>query len=80
MVRYIRGANAPTEINVRNYDGDGSTTDFTITANLTVNKILVTLNGIVQENATDFYITGTTLTFGTAPTGADRIQITEFPI
>jgi hypothetical protein len=80
MVRYIQGKDRPTEINVRTGTGDGSTTDFTVTQNQTVDKVIVTINGLVQKPTTDYTISGTTLTFGTAPEAADSIVIRELPI
>jgi len=84
MTRYIQQKDGPTEINVRDYTGDGSTVQFEITQNQTKNKIIVTLNGIVQEPTTDYntQIIGvsTTVLFGVAPTIADQIQIKEMPI
>ena len=35
MVRYINDIHRPTDINVRTYTGDGSTTNFTVTESLT---------------------------------------------
>jgi hypothetical protein len=80
MVRYINGKDRPTEINVRTYTGDGTTVGFTVTQNQTVDKVLVSINGVVQKPTTDYSISGTTLTFGTAPDASDSIVIREFPI
>ena len=55
------------------FSGDGSTTAFTITAGHTVNSILVTENGVLQKPTTDYGVSGTTLTFTTAP--ANTVQI-----
>ena len=55
------------------FTGDGSTTAFTITAGHTVNSVIVTENGIVQKPTTDYTVSGTTLTFTTAP--ANTVQI-----
>ena len=55
------------------FTGDGSTTAFTITAGHTVNSILVTENGVLQKPTTDYGVSGTTLTFTTAP--ANTVQI-----
>lgn len=80
MVRYINGKDRPTEINVRTYTGDGTTVGFIVTQNQTVDKVLVSINGVVQKPTTDYSISGTTLTFGTAPEASDSIVIREFPI
>lgn len=80
MVRYIQSKDRPTEINVRASTGDGSTAGFTVTQNQTVDKVLVTINGLLQKPTTDYTISGTTLTFVTAPQSADEIIIRELPI
>jgi hypothetical protein len=80
MVRYIQGKDRPTEINIRSYTGDGSTAGFVVTQNQTVDKVFVSLNGVLQKPTTDYTISGTTLTFGTAPANADSIVIREMPI
>lgn len=80
MVRYIQSKDRPTQINVRTSTGDGSTAGFTVTQNQTVDKVLVTINGLLQKPTTDYTISGTTLTFITAPQSADEIIIRELPI
>jgi len=63
--------------NTRAYTGDGSTVAFTVTDGMTVQNTLVFLNGVFQRPTTDYTISGTTLTFGTAPIAADAITIKE---
>ena len=63
--------------NTRAYTGDGSTVAFTVTDGQTVENVLVFINGVFQRPTTDFSISGTTLTFGTAPVSADVITIKE---
>jgi len=63
--------------NTRAYTGDGSTVAFTVTDGMTVQNTLVFLNGVFQRPTTDYTISGTTLTFGTAPIVADAITIKE---
>lgn len=63
--------------NTRAYTGDGSTVAFTVTDGMTVQNTLVFLNGVFQRPTTDYAISGTTLTFGTAPVAADVITIKE---
>src|SRR5210317_44026 len=53
--------------NTRTGTGDGSTTGFTVTSGATVDDVLVTENGVLQAPTSDYTISGTTLTFGTAP-------------
>ena len=59
--------------------GDGSTTTFTVTSGVTVANTMVFVNGIHQRPTTDYTISGTTLTFGTAPAASDRIDVRELP-
>ena len=63
----------------RTYTGDGSTQGFTVTNGVTAAQCLVTINGVVQTVTTDYTVSGTTLTFGTAPEASDAIQIRELP-
>ena len=63
--------------NTRTYTGDGSTVAFTVTSGQTVDNVLVFLNGVFQRPTTDYTVSGTTLTFGTAPVSADNILIKE---
>lgn len=63
----------------RTYTGDGSTVAFTITTGLNVDKVLVTENGVLQTPTTDYTISGTTLTFTTAPASGINIVIRELP-
>ena len=63
--------------NTRAYTGDGSTVAYTITNGQTVDNVLVFLNGVFQRPTTDYTVSGTTLTFGTAPVSADNILIKE---
>jgi hypothetical protein len=59
--------------------GDGSTQAFTLTnINNDVDSVMVFLNGVLQRPTTDYTVSGTTLTFGTAPVSADAITIKEF--
>ena len=59
--------------------GDGSTTGFTVTSGVTVDDVLVTENGVLQAPTSDYTISSTTLTFGTAPASGVAIVIRELP-
>jgi len=61
----------------RTATGDGSTTGFTVTSGVTVDTVLVTENGVLQTPTSDYTVSGTTLTFGTAPASGVAIQIRE---
>ena len=63
----------------RNYTGDAATVNFTVTSGVGVDDVLVMENGIVQKPTTDYTISGTTLTFTTAPANGVAIQIRELP-
>ncbi len=80
MVRYIHPATRPTEIIVVTATGDGSTVGFTISSGMTVDKVIVEINGVLQKPTTDYTISGTTLTFVVAPEAADAIIMKEMPI
>ena len=60
--------------------GDGSDTTFTINSGRTVNDVLVIVNGATLIPTTDYTISGTTLTFITAPAAAAEIQIRYLPL
>lgn len=60
--------------------GDGSTTVFTINSGRAVADVLVIVDGIVLQPTTDYTISGTSLTFGTAPTASAQIDIRYLPI
>jgi hypothetical protein len=60
--------------------GDGSTTGFTITSGRTVNDVLVFVNGICLVPTDDYTISGTTLTFQTAPVSSAEITFRFLPL
>jgi len=47
---------------------------------MTNDSVVVTENGIVQAPTTDYSISGTTLTFTTAPASGVAIKILELPV
>ena len=57
------------------FTGDGSTTTITIDSGHTVNTVLVSVNGFIFIPTTDYTISGTTLTFSTAPTSGAEISV-----
>jgi hypothetical protein len=65
--------------NTRTATGDGSTTGFTVTSGATVDDVIVTENGVLQAPTSDYTISSTTLTFGTAPASGVAIVIRELP-
>jgi hypothetical protein len=74
------GSGVANSVLTRNYTGTGSQTAFTVTSGSTVDTVLVIQNGVVQMPTTDYTITGTTLTFITAPALDDTIQIRELAV
>jgi hypothetical protein len=70
-------SSSPLSGDVRGYTGDGSTAGFTVTSGATVENVLVFLNGVFQRPTTDYTVSSTTLTFGTAPVNGDVITIKE---
>src|SRR5210317_1130143 len=70
-------SSSPLAGDVRGYTGDGSTTAFTVTSGADVENVLVFLNGVYQRPTTDYTVSGTTLTFTTAPANGETITIKE---
>jgi hypothetical protein len=60
--------------------GDGSDTTFTINSGRTVEDVLVFVNGFQLTPTTDYTISGTTLTFITAPANASEITYRYLPL
>jgi hypothetical protein len=63
----------------RAYTGDGSATEFAVTEGNTIQTVLVFLNGVNQRPTDDYTVTGSTLTFTTAPSTGELIIIREMP-
>ena len=80
-LKKIQKSNIATTLsyNTRTATGDGSTTAFTVTSGATVDDVIVTENGVVQAPTSDYGISGTTLTFTTAPASGVAIVIRELP-
>ena len=59
--------------------GNGSTTTFTspVSTNL-ANNIIVSVDGIMQRPTTDYTVSGTTVTFGTAPPSGTAVLVRSF--
>ena len=78
-LKKINASNVVAASVSRTGTGDGSTATFTVTSGVTVTNTMVFINGIHQRPTTDYTISGTTLTFGTAPAASDRIDVRELP-
>ena len=74
-MRYI--TSNPDKIVVRTGTGNGSNTDFTVSNGLNINQVFVTENGVLQKPTSDYTISGTTLTFTTAPASDVQVVIRE---
>ena len=64
----------------RTLTGNGATTTVTVTNGHTVDSVIVTENGIVQRPTTDYTVSGTTLTFTTAPASGVAVRVKELLI
>ena len=78
-LKKINASNVVAASVSRTGTGDGSTTTFTVTNGTTVANTMVFINGLHQRPTTDYTISGTPLTFGTAPAASDRIDVRELP-
>ena len=63
------------------FTGNGSTTAFTLTETPpNANSVLVFVDGILQKSSTNYAISGTTLTFTSAPDASAEIEAKHFGI
>src|SRR5210317_100579 len=62
------------------FTGDGSTTTITIDSGRAVNDVLVHVNGFLLVPTDDYTISGTTLTFATAPAASAEISVRYLPL
>lgn len=74
VVRYLPLTNGGVYTN-DTATGDNTTVNFTIDSGRTVEDVIVTVNGVTLVPATDYTISGTTLTFTTAPATSAEISI-----
>ena len=57
-----------TRLAVQQFNGDGSTTAFTLNQSVSADQdILVSVDGVIQDNSAYTVSNGTTLTFSPAP-------------
>lgn len=62
-----------TSATVDSFDGDNSTTAFTMTADSTTDGTIVDINGVVQLPTTAYTVSGNVITFTQAPASGDKI-------
>ena len=66
-----------TVIATESFNGDDSTTAFTLSSTQTTASCIVSINGIVQLPTTAYGVSGTTLTFTEAPATGDVIEVRQ---
>ena len=76
-VTTLSGVAGSYDFATRTYTGNGVQTVFTVTSGVTANSVIVTENGVVQTPISDYTVSGTSLTFTTAPASNVAIQIRE---
>ena len=64
-----------TVIAADSFDGDDTTTIFTLSAAATTNSCIISINGVVQIPSTAYSVSGTTLTFTSPPATGDKIDV-----
>src|SRR5210317_2269687 len=81
-IKKIQKSNIATTLSYSKgtFTGDGSTTTITINSGRAVDDVLVAVNGILLVPTDDYTISGTTLTFNTAPASSAEITIRYLPI
>jgi hypothetical protein len=81
QLEYYDGAtwqNTGTDFTViasETFDGDDNTTIFTLAAAATTQSVIVSLNGVLQIPTIAYSVSGTTLTFTSAPATGDKIEV-----
>jgi hypothetical protein len=72
------GGSGATNVSLNEFSGNGSTTAFTLSADPgTENNTQVYIDGVYQEKGT-YAVSGTTLTFSTAPPNGTSIEVMAF--
>ena len=74
VIKKIQVSNVSPNKTTTTASGDGSTVAFTINSGRDVDDVLAIVNGVVLVPTTDYTISGTTLTFNTAPIDGAEIQ------
>ena len=71
------GVPAFTTIASESFNGDGSTTGFTLGSDQTTASCIVSINGVVQLPTSAYSVTGNALTFTEAPETGDTIEVRQ---
>ena len=75
VVHIVGNGITGSNMTVDEFTGDGSTTDFTMSLNpISENNTFVYLDGVYQEKSV-YSVSGTTLTFATAPVSGHSIEV-----
>jgi hypothetical protein len=64
-----------TVIASETFDGDDLTVNFTLAASATTASVIVSTNGVLQIPGLAYTVSGTTLTFTSAPATGDKIEV-----
>ncbi len=75
---WVNVGSGGSTVTLNEYNGDGTTTAFTLSQEGSVNNVIVSINGVVQEVSNAYSVSGTTLTFTHAPVSGDKIQVRNF--
>lgn len=75
---HVVGVNTIDNLMTSTFTGNGTNKTFTLTDSSTTNKTIIYLNGVIQRPIVDYYVTGKTLTFITAPANNDNITARTF--
>ena len=71
------GGGGTSGYSTQTFTGNGVQTTATVSSGTTANSAIVTENGVLQTPGTDYTVSGTTLTFATAPASGVLVQIRE---
>lgn len=75
------GSGATSSITRQIFNGDGTSTSFTVTGGYTAGQIDVYLNGVKQLNGTDVTVSsGTAIVFAVAPASGSVIEVTAITV
>jgi hypothetical protein len=82
QIKKIQKSNIATTLSYSKgtFTGDGSSTTITINSGRAVDDVLVFVNGICLVPTDDYTISGTTLTFDTAPASSAEITVRYLPV
>lgn len=74
----VISSNATISGDSQSFTGNGSTSAFTLNTSIASPDAIVSINGLLQKPTTHYSISGTTLTFTSAPANNDSIEVRKF--